>query len=73
MGKGYVFNCAHFCMYICIWMSLYGGWAIVNTSLQIMSDENRIKLMDRDCFFMGWARKSGKDKYRGKEWKQKDQ
>lgn len=52
------------CVYSCPYMS---GWATVNKSLQITFDENRMKFMDRDCFFMEWVWKSGKDEYRGKE------
>lgn len=49
MGKGYVFNCVHICMCICS-CPYMNGWAIVNKSLQITADENRMKFMDRDCF-----------------------
>lgn len=56
----YVFMCIYSCPYM-------SEWAVVNKSLQITSDENRMKFMDRDCFFIEWAWKSGEDEYRGKE------
>ena len=44
------------CMYTSLFMS---KWAVVNKLLQLISDENRIKFMERD-FLMEWAWKLGK-------------
>lgn len=45
-------------MYVCVYTHvLISGWAIVNKSLQITSDENGMEFMDRNCFFHGMIMK----------------